>query len=353
MNERLPVFDGHNDTLLRLYLEGGDAAIDRFLAGGSRLHIDASRARAGGFAGGLFAVFPPSREIARIVDTPTGTPHDFPLPAPLPANEALASTIAMVSILTKLERRSGGRLRICRSTSEIEEAMAAGALAAVLHVEGAEAIGDDLDFLDVLHAAGLRSLGPVWSRPNIFGHGVPMRYGDTPDIGPGLTEAGRRLVQRCDELRILVDLSHLNLKGFEDVATLSGAPLVATHCNAHAVTPHCRNLLDGQLDAIRASGGLVGLNFATAFLRPDGRTDPATPLDDMLRHLDHLLSRLGEDGVGFGSDFDGATIPDAIGSAAGLPRLIEAMEGTGYGSELVEKIAWRNWLSVLSRTWNR
>ena len=110
-------------------------------------------------------------------------------------------------------------------------------IAAVMHMEGAEAIGPDLDALHVLHAAGLRSLGPVWSRPTIFGHGVPFRYPGDPDTGPGLTPLGRDLVRACDELRILVDLSHLNAKGFDDVAALSTAPLVATHSNAHAVTP--------------------------------------------------------------------------------------------------------------------
>lgn len=353
MDQPLRVFDGHNDTLLRLLLDGSDQALDRFLNGGSDGHIDLEKARSGGLAGGLFAIFPPSADIAPVVDRPDGPPHDFPLPPPLPEAEAIRTTIAMAAILHRLERRSGGRLRICRSVPRIEAAMADGALAAVLHVEGAEAIGPDLDMLDVLHAAGLRSLGPVWSRPNIFGHGVPMRYGDTPDVGDGLTDAGKRLIERCGELRIMVDLSHLNLKGFEDVAKLSRAPLVATHSNAHAVTPHCRNLTDPQLDMIAASKGLIGLNFATAFLRPDGRTDADTPLDDMLRHLDHLLSRLGEDGVALGSDFDGATIPQAIGSAAGLPRLVDAMQKAGYGAELIDKITWRNWLSVLSRTWER
>jgi membrane dipeptidase len=130
--------------------------------------------------------------------------------------------------------------------------------------------------LDLLYAAGLRSLGIVWSRPNAFGHGVPFKFPSSPDTGPGLTEAGRELVRACNERRILIDLSHLNEKGFWDVAGLSTAPLVATHSNAHSVCPHARNLTDRQLDAIRESGGMVGLNFATAFLRPDGSMNADT-----------------------------------------------------------------------------
>jgi membrane dipeptidase len=95
---------------------------------------------------------------------------------------------------------------------------------------------------------------------------------------------------------------------------------------------------------------MVGLNFATVFLREDGRMDPDTGLDVMIRHIDALLEALGEDHVGFGSDFDGATIPAGIGDVSGLPHLIGALAAKGYGRELIEKIAWKNWVGVLERT---
>ena len=114
-----------------------------------------------------------------------------------------------------------------------------GNLAAVLHIEGAEAIDPELEALEVFYAAGLRSLGPVWSRPNVFGHGVPFRFPSSPDTGPGLTDAGKELVRACNRLRIMLDLTHLNEAGFWDVAALTDAPLVATHSNVHALCP-CR-----------------------------------------------------------------------------------------------------------------
>ncbi|WP_268915619.1 dipeptidase [Aureimonas psammosilenae] len=348
---RIPVFDGHNDTLLRLMEDDTGEAFARFFDGGAGGHIDAALAREGGLIGGLFAMFPPSRDSVSLSQSMVEPPYALPLPSPLVQAEAVEPMARMASLLFRLAAASNGAWRVCRSVAEIEAANAAGAFAAVLHIEGAEAIDADLTMLDLFHAAGLRSIGPVWSRPNVFGHGVPMRFPSSPDTGPGLSDAGKRLVKRCNELRILVDLSHLNEKGFDDVAALSDAPLVATHCNAHAVTPHSRNLTDRQLAVIRDSGGLVGLNFATAFLRPDGRMDAETGLDIMVRHLDHLLEHLGEDSVGLGSDFDGATIPAAIGSAAGLPKLLDAMEGAGYGRDLIERIAWRNWHSVLRRIW--
>jgi len=191
----------------------------------------------------------------------------------------------------------------------------------------------------------------VWSRPTIFGHGVPFRFPGDPDTGPGLTDAGKQLVKVCNELRIMIDLSHLNEKGFDDVASLSDAPLVATHSNAHAVTPSTRNLTDRQLAMIRESGGMVGLNYATLFLREDGRKATDCGWDPVMRHLDHLVDKLGEDHVGFGSDFDGAELPDVIGDVTGVQALIGQMREHQYGEELIEKIARKNWVALLERTW--
>ena len=195
--------------------------------------------------------------------------------------------------------------------------MTAKTFAAVLHMEGCEAIDADLSALEMFYAAGLRSLGPVWSRNNIFGHGVPFNYPGDPDTGPGLTDAGKALVRECNRLGILVDLSHITEKGFWDVAKTSDQPLVASHSNVHAIAPIPRNLTDRQLDAIRESQGLVGFNFAVPMLRSDGTDQADMPLADMIRHVDHLVKKLGIDGVAIGSDFDGATVPAEIGDAAG------------------------------------
>lgn len=345
MTNHIPVFDGHNDAILRLHSSKSTHAEALFLEGTPTGHIDLPRARKGRFAGGLFAIFPPPPEGSRYAGTGNGKET-----AALERADALASTMAMASILFRLERASEGAFTLCRSAGEVRAAMKRGSLAAVLHVEGAEAIDTDLALLDVLHAAGLRSLGIVWSRPNAFGHGVPFRFPATPDIGPGLSDAGKALVKACNRLKVLVDLSHLNAEGFRDVAKISDAPLVATHSNVHALCEHSRNLEGWQLDAIRDTGGMVGLNFATGFLRPDGRMGVDTGLDIVVRHLDALLEALGEDGVGLGSDFDGAQVPKAIGDVAGLPRLLDALEEASYGRELIEKIAWRNWVGVLERT---
>lgn len=347
----IPVFDGHNDFLLRLMADPTRREAI-WLTGEGKGHLDLPRCKAGGFAGGFFAIYIPSAETAQSLDFDAlmdAPPYALPLPDPIGQAAALPVAMAMAGQLMWLERT--GTLRICRSVADIRAAMAAGQIAAVMHFEGAEPIGPDLDALHVWHAMGLRSLGPVWSRPTAFGHGVPFAYPADPDTGPGLTPAGKALIRECGRLKIMVDLSHLNARGFDEVAALSDAPLVATHSNAHAITPSSRNLTDRQLAMIRDSGGMVGLNFATAFLSPDGRQRPFAGWDPVLRHLDHLLHHLGEDHLGLGSDFDGATVPAELGDVAGLPRLLDAMMAHGYGTELVEKIAHRNWLSLLERTW--
>lgn len=343
----IPVFDGHNDFLQRV-VAGGTGI---WLKGDGTGHLDLPRARAGGLVGGFFAIWIPAPQgpndaaAAALMENP---PFAMPLPDEIPFAQALPHAFAQATALKALERT--GTLDIVTSASSLRRAVAAGRLAAIMHMEGAEAI-PDMDALHLWHAAGLRSLGPVWSRPTAYGHGVPFAFPSLPDTGNGLTDSGRALVRECNSLRIMLDLSHLNEGGFDDVASLSDAPLVASHSCVHAISESSRNLTDRQLRTIADSRGLVGLNFASSFLRADGRRLPLEGFDTMLRHLDHLLDILGEDGVALGSDFDGALMPRDLPDAAALPALIGAMEAHGYGSTLIRKIASENWIGVLERTW--
>ncbi|RAI00519.1 peptidase [Acuticoccus sediminis] len=343
MNQR--IFDGHNDVLLRLWRR--DRTGERFLGLNAEGHLDLVRARQGGLAGGIFATFVMDEQRPKPAE-PQGS-VEAPMVG-LSQERALHVTLAQLAIAFRIERASKGSVRICRSADEVQAANDAGAFAMMLHMEGAEAIGPDLDELETLYAAGVRSLGLVWSRPTVFGYGVPFRFPSTPDIGEGLTDRGVALVKACNQLGVMVDCSHLNEKGFWDVVRVSDAPIVATHSNAHVLSPSSRNLTDAQMDAIRDTEGVAGLNFATFFLRDDGRRDPNTPLDAMRRHLDHMLEKLGPRGVALGSDFDGAVIPAAISDVAGLPRLVDVMIEAGYSADLVDAICYRNWLDVTKRT---
>ncbi len=346
-----PIFDGHNDVLTRLWKKSPGQAHKLFLDGDGEGHLDLPRMQQGGMYGGFFAMWIPNEEPLELqYDAMQGDSYDLPLPSPVAQSKALQVALAQAAILIRIERESAGRVKICHGATDISDCLSNNRVAAILHLEGAEAIDPDFMSLEVLYAAGLRSLGPVWSRPTIYGNGVPFRYPSSPDVGAGLTDDGKRLIRTCNELNILVDLAHLNEKGFRDVAAISDSPLVATHSNAHALCPSARNLTGWQLGAIRESDGMVGVNFATCFLRADGQMQAQTPLQDILHHLDYLIDKLGEDRVGFGSDFDGAVVPEAIGTAAGLPQLRQAMNDHGYDTALQEKICFGNWLSVLSRT---
>jgi membrane dipeptidase len=318
------IIDGHNDLVLRTWR--GDPVE----------HVDLEAAADADFAGGFFALYVPSPH----PPDPTETPYALPLAAAIPTEEAARVADELYATLAGLP--------VDRATTvgDFRE----GRVAAIVHLEGADPLASDLSDLEHWYERGLRSLGLVWSRPNVFAEGVPFRFPSSPDTGPGLTDAGRELVTACNRLGILVDLSHLNEAGFWDVVRLSDAPLVATHSNAHALCASSRNLTDEQLDAIRDSGGLVGVNFAVTFLREDGKQVSQTGIGEIVRHVDYLAERMGVDHVALGSDFDGAVVPDELGGVAGLPKLVAALR-VSHSEADVEKLTHGNWQRVLAETW--
>jgi len=340
-----PVFDGHNDALTR-----DDHAL--IVSGRPSGHLDLPRMRNGGVRGAIFSVFTPSQTEREAPLPRQDGVVEFELATRVSHGEAAAYAGAVAGRLLALER--GGHVRIARRVEDVDAAYGDdGPPVAVLHLEGAEAIDPSLEALDLWYAAGLRSLGPVWSRPNAFAHGVPFISPSTPDTGPGLTAAGRGLVRRCAELGILVDLSHLNEAGFWDVARAELGPLVATHSAAHALCPTSRNLTDDQLDAVGGSGGLVGIVFACPFLRADFADDADTPVELIATHAAYVAERIGVAHVALGSDFDGATIPASVGDAAGIPRLLDALAEVGFSRREIAAIAWGNWRRVLDTWWSR
>ena len=343
----IAVFDGHNDALTR----EDHAGLATGRTGG---HLDLPRMRAGGIRGAIFAVFCWEGDAE---DHGTPVPRDdgvleFPLEPELGGELAAVQALAAAGRLLALER--AGLVRVARGAADLAAARSGDGAAppvAVLHLEGAEAIDPGLEALELWYAAGLRSLGPVWSRPNRFGHGVPFMWPATPDTGPGLTEAGRRLVARCAQLGILVDTSHLNEAGFWEIAGMDVGPLVTSHTAAHSLCPATRNLTDAQLDAVGSSGGLVGIVFATPFLRPDYADDEDTPVSLIAEHARYVASRIGVEHVGLGSDFDGATIPRGVGDAAGMQGVLDALTDVGFSPAEVAAIAWENWERVLGAWW--
>jgi membrane dipeptidase len=288
----------------------------------------------------------PDWEIKR---TPGG--YEMPYAPSVPWDESARTVGALGARLFRLLGACDGAVRLVRDVADLDACLAGDALGVVFHMEGAEAIDTDLDALEVWYEAGLRSLGLVWSRANAFAHGVPFAYPATPETGPGLTEAGERLVRRCAELGIAIDLSHLNAAGFWDVARTLEGPLIASHSSVHALCPYTRNLLDDQLDAIATTGGLVGINFDVGSLRADGGDDPDTPLSRLAEHARYVAERCGVDHVALGSDFDGATMPLQVPDATAYQRVLAALEAADFTADEVDRIAWKNWRRVLAAVW--
>jgi membrane dipeptidase len=350
---KMKIFDGHNDILSKIWESPQPQATGAFLEGGPG-HLDLPRAIEGGMAGGLFAVYlpdPPSvpSDEERIILSEEGY-EISPSPA-LDYDYAYRAALDMIALLESIEGESARRLEITRNWDQLQHCLKEGIFAAVLHMEGAEPIQPDLDNLAWFYDRGLRSLGVTWSRPNAFGYGVPFKYPSTPDTGPGLTAAGRELVQACNQLGIMIDLAHITEKGFWDVAELSSTPLVSSHSAAWALIPKARNLTDDQLKAIRDSNGLVGIIFSVNDLDGEKRPKDDGPIQAIIRHMVYIAELIGPDHLAFGSDFDGTRIPSDLGDASGLQKLVGLLQETGFSQHELEMICFKNWLRVLKDSW--
>jgi membrane dipeptidase len=360
---RIPVLDGHNDALLGLWSDESDP-VAAFREGRDGAHLDLPRAREGGLAVGLFATFAPSRESTEPTVTDEG--YAYPYPDAPDAERVRRITYEQLALLHRLAREIAG-FRLVTDTDGLEARLdgdASGssrassgrssdggdALGAIAHLEGAAAVAPDLSNLDLLHAAGVRSIGPVWSRPNQFGHGAPVEYPGDPDTGPGLTDAGLDLVRACEDRGIVVDCAHLNAAGVEDVASASSKPLVVSHAGAHAVCPASRNLTDDQLELVGGTDGVVGVTFASGFLRPDGDREADASVETLVDHVVRIADVAGVESVALGSDFDGASIPSGIGDVAGLPTVLDALRER-FAARETRAIAAGNWHRVLRETW--
>ncbi|MGZ8715694.1 MAG: dipeptidase [Gaiellaceae bacterium] len=336
----IPVVDGHNDALLRAW-RSGESLLERTEDG----HLDVPRMREGGIAAGFFAIFVPEHDEApadpreAVVATDDG--WEVPFESALTIERASPVAHELLAIAER-------DLTLVRTIADLERCLAGDEPGAILHVEGAEPIEPGLGNLDGWIERGLRSVGIVWSRPNAFGCGVPFHYPGTPDVGPGLTDAGRDLVRACNERGVMLDLAHLNERGFFDVAALSDAPLVVSHAAAHALAPMPRSLTDAELDAIGDSDGLVGVVFDTVMTRSDGDLVFDTPLDVIAGHIEYIAERIGLDHVALGSDFDGCFPPAALDDASKMQTLLNAL---GWDDDELAKLAHGNWLRVLRDTW--
>lgn len=334
-----PVFDGHEDFITAIKPKGnvfGPRGGRDFLADGAasteenaqkRGHVDLPRAMRGGL-GGCFTSIYLSNERAEY--------------------NALAYALDEMNDAFRVADRSEGQFRICRTVADVRQAWAEDAFASVFMFEGADPISGSLKELRVFYEAGLRCVAPTWSRSTIFAHGVAFG-GHLPVTG--LTDLGRELVHECNQMGIILDVSHINPAGFWDMIEASTQPIVATHSSVKAISPHVRNLDDDQIKALAKKGGTIGINFANIFLRPDMQPKNDTTLDIVVSHFEYIVNLVGDDHVSFGSDFDGTDIPEFIKDAEGLHHILRELQRRGYGDARLEKICNGNFLRVASEVW--
>lgn len=281
----MKLIDLHCDTLYDICMHGGDLA-------NRSGHIDLARAQHYDHYAQVFALFCGAQ----------------PLEDPAEARQLLDRLLS-----TAQEQLSAheAQMMLCTSGTQLEKARAEHKTAAILSIEGAELL-PDFNSLRKAYDAGVRIVTLSWN------HRSGYACGASTDNDAGLTGAGRDFVRRCEELGIVLDVSHLSERGFWELCELTDRPLLATHSNCRSICPHLRNLTDAQIKELVRRDGRIGLNLYVPFLTTRERASS----DDVLRHLEHLLQLGAEHHICLGVDFDGCDrLPDDLNDLSEMNTL--------------------------------
>lgn len=232
--------------------------------------------------------------------------------------------------------QNAGRIRLCRSCQDAEQAAGHGALAAFLSLEGAGALQCDPGRLELAYQMGIRMISLTWNGANALA--------GSHITGEGLSQRGREFVRRAQALGMIVDVSHLSERAFWDLCEIAERPIVASHSNARACCAHSRNLTDAQFRALCALGGTAGLNLYSPFLAEGRRAS----FSDVARHLDHFLQLDGADHVALGGDLDGCDLlPEGFTQVSDYLKLHDFLQDAGVSSALLEQIYSKNLMRVV------
>jgi len=358
------VADTHNDVLLRA-MEGEDISVETRVG-----HSDLARLKKGGVDIQVFAVW---------VD-----PIAF-------EKKPFKRAKDMIDTLYSIARRNSDKIAVVRNSAEIEKAIAEGKICAVIGVEGGHAIENSIEKLEELYKLGVRYLGLTWNNSTDW---ASSAFDETtnPDKVKvaGLSDFGKKVVEKMNELGMIVDVSHLGEKAFWDVVKVTKKPIIASHSSVYKLCPHYRNLKDEQIKAIAQTGGVVFVNFYAEYIDSTFNTkrkkleekyksqfdsirvlyehdqnayrrarrqlmqkiaeELRPPLDVLIDHIDYIAKLVGVDHVGIGSDFDGISItPLEIDDVTFLPNITKKLLERGYSTDDVKKILGGNFLRVFKQ----
>lgn len=235
--------------------------------------------------------------------------------------------------------RNPSQLRLVRKAHEIEACRADGVMGALLGIEGAHALEGDVSRIDGFARRGVRYLGLLHFSANEAGFPA---YGRGQRDDEGLTKFGVELVESCEDNGVLVDLSHINKRGFMDACRLARKPPIVSHTGVLGAFEHWRNIDDEQLRAVADKGGCVGVIFCPNFLGGQG-------LEPVVKHMKHIINVVGEDSVALGSDWDGFIVPtQELRDPRGLPLLTDALLAAGVSRAAIGKALRENVMRVLA-----
>jgi membrane dipeptidase len=280
-------------------------------------HVDVPRLRDGGVAAQFFAFWTWPRYLP-------GQP------------DCTRSVLDQLDALDIAIAKHPGELVWARTGADVRAAKAAGKIAVLGGIEGGHALGGRVEAIEMFARRGVRYLGPLHLWPNALG-GTSRK----PKRDDGLTDHGREVVRECERCGVIVDLAHINRRGYFEVLELTRLPPMVTHTGVSGVHAMWRNLDDEQLRAVAERGGCVGLIFARQFLG-------GTSIDAVVDHIAHVIAVAGEDAPALGSDFDGFVVPPVgLEDVAAMPNLTVALSKRGIAPRVLEKILGGNVLRVL------
>lgn len=315
------VIDCHADTLYKKYFE----KTLELLTGVKQqeFHVTKELLIQGGVDVQVFAIFVPT-QLEKI---------------------ATEASLEMIAIAKDMEKDG---FSLIKSINDLKKLEKTNKIGMILSLEGTIALNRNLRLLPIFYELGVRNIGLSWSRKNLFCEGTGLTQNN--DELEGLSVHGKELIEQLEDLGILIDISHLNQKGVDDVVKMTSRPFIASHSNAYKLCPVDRNLSDNQLMEIASIDGVVGINFYPRFLT---QKDPVkTTISDVINHIKYITTLIGVEHVGLGSDFDGIGItPKGLENAGKFKNIPPLLKDEGFSKQDISKIMGGNFQRVFNKVW--